>query len=108
MISLKTEYPFIEQNGVANYKMIKYYAEDEKGIRYKVQNEQTNKILEEAVCVYPTHFTYRWIKERCEKQPAVALERITKKKFVSRETKDAEPEIVEKEIVKEKEGDKEE
>ena len=74
MITLKTEHPFIEQNGFKNSKMIKFYAEDEKGFRYKVKNQQTGKILEEAVSVYPAIFTYEIVKEKCTVQPKIITE----------------------------------
>ena len=74
MIILKTEYPYVERNGFANYKMIKYYAEDEKGCRYKVENQQTHKILDEAICLYPCNFTYKALEQKCEKQPSILLE----------------------------------
>ena len=74
MITLKTEYPYIERNGFANYKMIKYYAEDEKGFRYKVENQQTHKILDEAICLYPCNFTYKALERKCEKQSSILIE----------------------------------
>ena len=82
MITLKTEHPFIEQNGFKNSKMIKFYAEDEKGFRYKVKNQQTGKILEEAVSVYPAIFTYEIVKEKCAIQPKI--EEIEEKKPVEK------------------------
>lgn len=74
MITLKTEYPYVERNGFANYKMIKYYAEDEKGCRYKVENQQTHKILDEAICLYPCNFTYKASEQKCEKQFSILIE----------------------------------
>lgn len=74
MITLKKEYPYVERNGFANYKMIKYYAEDEKGRRYKVENQQTHKILDEAICLYPCNFTYKALEQKCEKQFSILIE----------------------------------
>lgn len=82
MIRLKTEYPFIEQSGILNSKMIKFYAEDEKGFRYKVKNQQTGKVLDEAVSVYPAHFTYEVVEEKCAIQPKI--EEIEEKKPVEK------------------------
>lgn len=109
MTTVKEEYPFLEKSGIKNYKMIKFYAEDEEGTRYKVRNQQTGKVLEEAVCLYPSPFTYEPTREKCLVQNNVFHQKKAwKPKNVSRETKDTEPEIVEEEVVKEEKGDEEE
>lgn len=91
MTQIKEEYPYIEPSGLKNSKMVKFYAEDERGVRYKVRNEQTGKILDEAVCLYPSPYTYVPTAEKCEKQLTIISEKNKKKVWkheesVSRET----------------------
>ena len=89
MISIKEEHPYIEPTGRENDGMIKYYAEDENGVRYKVRNEQTKKVLDEAICVYPSIYTYSVTMEKCDKQPLKTVEEekhfVEKKKWPKKE-----------------------
>ena len=119
MTEIKTQHPFIESNGKENYRLIKFYAEDNKGARYKVKNQQTGKILDEAVCTYPARFTYESTQIKCEIQPVREEEPIVedlkkkKKREEIVETADEEivatmePEIVGNVIEENKEGEEE-
>lgn len=114
MTEIKTQHPFIESNGKENYRLIKFYAEDNKGIRYKVKNQQTGKILDEAVCTYPARFTYETTQIKCEIQPVreeePIVEDLKKKKKREEIVETIEEEIIapmESEIVENIEENKE-
>lgn len=58
MIEIKTEYPYIDDNGEKNSNIIKTYAEDENSVRYKIKQIETGIIYDEAVDIYPCRYTY--------------------------------------------------
>ena len=53
MIELKTEYPFNNDSG-----LIRHYAEDEHGNKYKILQVETNITYDEAVDIYPCRYNY--------------------------------------------------
>ena len=61
MVQLKREYPY---NG--NPKLIKHYAQDEKGDFYKIKQVQTDLTFNEAIDVYPTKYEYLATEEKVE------------------------------------------
>lgn len=58
MIEIKTQYPFIEEDGSENANLVKHYAEDENGDRYYIQQVQTGIEYEEAIDIYPCRYVY--------------------------------------------------
>ena len=61
MIELKIEHPY---NG--NSQLIRHYAEDENGARYKVEQSTTGLLFDEAVDLYPTEHKYVVTDQRVE------------------------------------------
>lgn len=59
MIKLKTQYPFIDENGNEKSNLIKHYAEDENGNNYYIKQVETGLEYSEAVDVYPCRYTYK-------------------------------------------------
>lgn len=57
MVELKQEYPFIF-NGEIKENLIKHYAEDEQGNRYKIRQKETGLIFNDAADIYPCIYTY--------------------------------------------------
>ena len=53
MIEVKIIYPYEGRND-----LIKHYAEDENGNKYKIKQVETSIIYDEAVDVYPCRYTY--------------------------------------------------
>lgn len=58
MITLKSQYPFIDVNGNEKTNLIKYYAEDEFGYKYYITQNETGTIYSEAIDLYPSSYTY--------------------------------------------------
>ena len=58
MVELKTEYPFIRDDGTADNGLIKHWAEDEKGIRYIIRQIETGVEYGDAVDIFPCPYTY--------------------------------------------------
>ena len=58
MIELKVQYPFIDDNRNENDKLIKHYAEDGEGKRYRILQNETGIEYDEAIDVYPCRYTY--------------------------------------------------
>lgn len=59
MIELKTQFPYVDENGKTYPKLIKFYAEDEetKQKYYIIQKETGNK-YESAIDIRPCKYTY--------------------------------------------------
>lgn len=57
MIELKTEY---------FNKFIKHYAEDENGVKYKIKQNETGIVYDEAVDLIPCKYTYSVTKNKVE------------------------------------------
>ena len=53
MVEVKEEYPYIDDNGIKNYNMIKHYADG-----YKIKQNETGVIYDKAVDVFPCRYTY--------------------------------------------------
>ena len=68
MVEIKTQRPYIDENGVERIKLIKHYAEDESGIRYYIKQVETGVEYSEAVDVYPCKYTYIATNKKVEKQ----------------------------------------
>lgn len=58
MIELKTQYPYINDAGEVHQNLIKHYAEDENGKKYKIKQIDTGVEYSEAVDIYPCKYTY--------------------------------------------------
>lgn len=59
MIELKTQYPFVDKDGIEHSNLIKHYAEDENGTRYYIkQIENGFDGYTEAVDLYPCQYHY--------------------------------------------------
>lgn len=68
MIEIKTQYPYIDENGNERNDLIKHYAEDENGNRYYILQVETNIEYSEAVDVYPCRYTYKATDKKVEDQ----------------------------------------
>jgi hypothetical protein len=66
MSTLKTQYPFIDENGNKKENLIKHYAEDEQGNKYYIKQNETGVVYSEAIDVYPCRYTYTALDERIE------------------------------------------
>lgn len=58
MIELKTQYPYIDSNGVSHNNLIKHYAEDSEGNQYYIKQNETGVVYASAIDVYPCKYTY--------------------------------------------------
>lgn len=66
MIELKSQYPFIDENGNERSNLIKHYAEDENGNKYYIKQVETGFEYAEAVDVYPCRYTYKKTDKKIE------------------------------------------
>lgn len=64
MIELKTQYPYIDNNGIARANLIKHYAEDDSEVKYYIKQVETGAIYSEAIDIYPSKFTYTATEEK--------------------------------------------
>lgn len=69
MIELKTIHPYVDNNGDEHYGLMKLYAVDENGGRYKILNKKTNNYSDEIVTFYPLRLNLMASDIKCEKQP---------------------------------------
>lgn len=69
MIELKTIHPYVDDNGEEHYGLMKLYAADENGCRYKIVNKKTNNLSEEIVTFYPLRLNLVVSNIKCERQP---------------------------------------
>ena len=67
MVNIKTEHPFILPNGERKDNLIKFWAEDETGVRYNVKQIETGLEYYEAVDVYPSPYSYE-VGEKVEEE----------------------------------------
>lgn len=67
MIELKTQFPYVDDNGKTYSNLIKHYAEDEQGNRYYILQIETGIRYSEAVDIYPCKYTYEATNEKIEK-----------------------------------------
>ena len=67
MIELKTQYPFIDNEGNENQGLIMHYAENEQGERFTIRQVETGIEYGEAVDVYPCRYTYEATENKIEK-----------------------------------------
>lgn len=68
MIELKYQYPYVDEQGTEHHNLIKTYAEDLEGNKYKVKQINTGHEYGEAIDVvgydkknnkyYPLYYTY--------------------------------------------------
>lgn len=68
MVELKYQYPYVDDQGKEHRNLIKIYAEDLEGNKYKVKQVNTGNEYEEAIDVvgynekhnkyYPLYYTY--------------------------------------------------
>ena len=70
MIELKTIHPYVDNNGDEHYGLMKLYAADENGCRYKILNKKTNNYSDEIVTFYPLRLNLVTSDIKCEKQPS--------------------------------------
>lgn len=73
MIEVKTQYPYIDENGNENEKLIKHYAENEEGERFYMKQLETGFEYSEAVDVYPCRYTYE-ATEKAVEEPEETVE----------------------------------
>lgn len=58
MIEIKTQFPFIDENGKTYEDLIKTWAEDETGNKFDILQNETGAIYGEAIDLYPCRYTY--------------------------------------------------
>lgn len=59
MVEVKTQYPFVEDNGELRYDIERHWAEDtETGDKYTIIQDQTGYEYGEAIDGYPCIYTY--------------------------------------------------
>lgn len=66
MIEIKLQKPYIDGDGNVRDNLEKHYAEDESGTRYKIMQNETGIIYNEAIDVSPCRYTYRATNELVE------------------------------------------
>lgn len=57
-MEIKTQFPFIDENGVEHKNLIKHWVEDENGNLGKLLQVETGRIYEVAIDVYPCAYNY--------------------------------------------------
>ena len=62
MIELKLQRPYIKDN------LERHYAEDENGVKYKIKQNETGYIYDEAVDLTPCRYTYSITNEPVEQE----------------------------------------
>lgn len=58
MVSVKEQYPFIDEEGKTYAGLVRHWAEDENGKRYLIKQIETGTEYSEAVDLYPCRYTY--------------------------------------------------
>ena len=66
MIELKIQRPFINENGKVYNNLERHYAEDENGVKYKIKQNETGIIYDDAVDTVPCKYTYEITNEPVE------------------------------------------
>ena len=66
MVELKLQRPYIDDNGKVYEHLEKHYAEDENGVQYKIKQNETGLVYDEAVDLVPCKYTYETINEPVE------------------------------------------
>lgn len=66
MVELKTQYPYIDDNGKERKDLIRHYAEDTEGNEYYIKQNETGIVYAEAIDVYPCRYTYTELDEKIE------------------------------------------
>lgn len=66
MIELKLQRPFIDDKGKVYEHLEKHYAEDENGVRYKIKQNETGIVYDEAVDLLPCKYAYDTTEELVE------------------------------------------
>lgn len=65
---LKTQYPYIDENGNERANLIKHYAENENGEKFYIKQVETGVEYSEAVDVYPCRYTYEATERKVEQE----------------------------------------
>ena len=63
---IKTQYPFVDENGTVHNNLIKTWTDDETKTLLQVETGQT---YDEAVDVYPCRYTYQEVDKPVEEEP---------------------------------------
>lgn len=63
---IKTQYPYIDENGNENSNLIKHYAENEKSEKFYILQVETVLQYSEAVDIYPCRYTYKATDKKIE------------------------------------------
>lgn len=58
MIEIKTQFPFVDENGKVFEDLIKTWAEDENGTKFDILQNETGAIYGEAIDLAPCRYTY--------------------------------------------------
>lgn len=59
MIKLITEYPYINDEGVLRTDLVRHYALDENGKKYKMVQTETGNEYDDAIDLYPCRYIYK-------------------------------------------------
>lgn len=68
MVEIKTQYPYLDENGNEHFNFIKHYAEDETGQHYIIKQKETGNLYEEAIDIYPCVYSYEATTIKVEKE----------------------------------------
>lgn len=67
MIEVKEQYPYIDEDGIEHSDLIKFYCQDiDSNKLYKLIQNETGKVYDKAIDVYPSRYTYSPSKEEIE------------------------------------------
>lgn len=62
---IHTQHPFIDSNGVSHNNLIRTWTDDETKTLLQVE---TGQMYDDAIDVYPCHFTYQEVDKPLEKE----------------------------------------
>ena len=69
MMEIKTQYPYVDENGVSHPNLIKHWVEDENGNLGKMLQVETGMVYDIAIDIYPCRYNYVIYYEEVENAP---------------------------------------
>ena len=76
---LKTQYPYIDDEGKSYFNLVKHYAEDTEGNKYYIKQIETGIEYEEAIDVFPCKYTYIATEKKVEVEEVIEEEKNVEK-----------------------------
>ena len=68
MMEIKTQHPYVDENGVLHSNLIKHWVEDENGNLGKMLQVETGIVYDIAIDIYPCKYNYVIYYEESEAQ----------------------------------------